>query len=586
MGEDEAVKKNWLFRRIIRQGDLKHRSTNILIPLSDVVTRQPDVPMRSDKYFICNFCCGRIKRRYRSKHLTSCREAASGLKKAKKIKEIKNFQPIIKYDDDQLYVEVLEPLKNGKCLRVLKNHYLHSFAARLWKKKLFDKAESIRKILRDLLFLEEALTNAYRCSYKKQIQDFLTMGNVGPIIKVIKDASGFHKEPFKKPELMKPTKAERLCRVIEQFAEFCMLKQEIEENCLAFDRTKRFLALFKNESETELKKLSYVVNKRRWYNKVDVLPLSSDIADLHRKLEEDSPMLTKEFKSNLTCSAWIKLANNVMSRLELWNKRREGEVGKIKVEELRNCEVATKAHIGNMSDEVKETLDDISKDMLNNYYLLETEGKTLKKVTVVIRKDLLQIMKLFAMPENRKTVGVPEINEFLFAATRGSLKNLSAGRALRTSREDPGLKLKNASAITGTSLRKHLATVTQSMDLTENQQDELANHLSHNILIHRKFYRKAQPIVELTSVNKLLNLSTTNTVKRNINKTLSEAMIPEQSQNSPEDQDSALVQESAPKDSMVQPASSSDDRRREMSYPDTDTTGKNFWFFVSSTKNY
>ncbi|KAG5868869.1 hypothetical protein JTB14_011697 [Gonioctena quinquepunctata] len=58
--------------------------------------------------------------------------------------------------------------------------------------------------------------------------------------------------------------------------------------------------------------------------------------------------------------------------------------------------------------------------------------------------------------------------------------------------------------ITGTKLRKYIATVCQVFDLTENEQDWLARHLGHGNHVHREFYRSQENAVELTKVGRLL----------------------------------------------------------------------------------
>ncbi|KAG5867371.1 hypothetical protein JTB14_008487 [Gonioctena quinquepunctata] len=65
-------------------------------------------------------------------------------------------------------------------------------------------------------------------------------------------------------------------------------------------------------------------------------------------------------------------------------------------------------------------------------------------------------------------------------------------------------QLPSPELITGTKLRKYIATVCQVFDLTENEQDWLARHLGHDIRVHREFYRLQENAVELTEVSRLL----------------------------------------------------------------------------------
>ena len=52
--------------------------------------------------------------------------------------------------------------------------------------------------------------------------------------------------------------------------------------------------------------------------------------------------------------------------------------------------------------------------------------------------------------------------------------------------------------ITSTSMRKYLATVAQVLNLKENEMDQVASHLGHDLHIHRRYYRLQESTVELT----------------------------------------------------------------------------------------
>ena len=65
-------------------------------------------------------------------------------------------------------------------------------------------------------------------------------------------------------------------------------------------------------------------------------------------------------------------------------------------------------------------------------------------------------------------------------------------------------EVENTHLFTWTCLRKHVATLCQDMEVTENDQDLLADFLGHDICIHRKFYRLPKNIMEKAKVAKIL----------------------------------------------------------------------------------
>ncbi|KAG5865126.1 hypothetical protein JTB14_030199 [Gonioctena quinquepunctata] len=58
--------------------------------------------------------------------------------------------------------------------------------------------------------------------------------------------------------------------------------------------------------------------------------------------------------------------------------------------------------------------------------------------------------------------------------------------------------------INDTKLRKYIASVSQVLNMTENETDWLVRHLGHDIRIHREFYRLHESSVELTKISRLL----------------------------------------------------------------------------------
>ncbi|KAB7500501.1 hypothetical protein Anas_14769, partial [Armadillidium nasatum] len=71
-------------------------------------------------------------------------------------------------------------------------------------------------------------------------------------------------------------------------------------------------------------------------------------------------------------------------------------------------------------------------------------------------------------------------------------------------KESKHCELKQPELLTSTRLRKYVATVSQIMNLKENEMDWLASHLGHDITIQRNFYRLQDSTIYLTKISKLL----------------------------------------------------------------------------------
>lgn len=104
---------------------------------------------------------------------------------------------------------------------------------------------------------------------------------------------------------------------------------------------------------------------------------------------------------------------------------------------------------------------------------------------------------------HRNEAGVHPDNPYVFArAKRNSRKSVRGWDCLKAVAIRANVKCPHL--VTSTKLRKYVATVCQIVDMTNSELDWLANHLGHNIDVHRDFYRLQESTLELAKVSKLL----------------------------------------------------------------------------------
>jgi hypothetical protein len=63
--------------------------------------------------------------------------------------------------------------------------------------------------------------------------------------------------------------------------------------------------------------------------------------------------------------------------------------------------------------------------------------------------------------------------------------------------------------LTSTRLRQQLATMSQALNLSETDQDQLATFMGHDLVVHRKFYRLTENVLQAAKVSKVLHLLNT-----------------------------------------------------------------------------
>ena len=129
----------------------------------------------------------------------------------------------------------------------------------------------------------------------------------------------------------------------------------------------------------------------------------------------------------------------------------------------------------------------------------EIVGKHTRTVVVMFTHDMK--CALDTLNRRRKDAAVDESNNYLFA-TQNGLGHLRGSDVVR--KYSKLCKAKNPEFLRATRLRKHVATVSQIMNLQENELDVLAGFLGHDLKTHREYYRLPESTLQVAKVSKLL----------------------------------------------------------------------------------
>ena len=102
----------------------------------------------------------------------------------------------------------------------------------------------------------------------------------------------------------------------------------------------------------------------------------------------------------------------------------------------------------------------------------------------------------------RRPTSIPKENPFVFAcATKGSIDHLRGWDCVSSYVKEIESSLREPKSITSTKLRKYIATVSQTAALSEVDIDWLAQHLGHDVRVHRECYCLHHSTTELAKVS-------------------------------------------------------------------------------------
>ncbi|CAM4558620.1 unnamed protein product [Leuciscus chuanchicus] len=351
--------------------------------------------------------------------------------------------------------------KDGVSTAIRNDHYLMQFAQSLFNKHGSDRSkhEYTRQKVTELGRLLVTLHHTTRIH---NMEEAIKPGNFFILTSAVKRVSGFDHEnnTFKAPK--------------RKISDLIMCRAHMEEDQEGIDSIRRFYTLHETKwselvSHPALSNLS-----KAKYNKSSRLPLVKDVQKLQLYLGQQVELAKEKLAVNPTAGTYAALAKVTLCQVILFNGRREGEVAQMTEKDFEGRDMS-------------QLNDDISTG------LTEVKGKKGRKVAVILTANLS------LLTSKRKECEVTESNNYLFAipCCDGHYRGQFGQFADACGAEDP-------QNLRSTNLRKQIATISQVMNLKDNELDQLADFLGHDIRVHREYYRLPQSTIQLAKISKLL----------------------------------------------------------------------------------
>ena len=235
-------------------------------------------------------------------------------------------------------------------------------------------------------------------------------------------------------------------------------------------------------------------------NNPKVLPLSRDIVKLSKYLDTKGQAATQVLKDEAhedrseadKVAAWKELSEVTLSKLILFNRKRQGEPSKMKLafyKPIKHADVD--AELG---------LSEMEKQLCQILARVEVPGKRGRTVPMLLTQQMQNWISILI--SSRDNVGISKENPYMFARLHRGFGYIRGSDCLRTHAVDCGAE--HPEYIRSTRLRKHIATMSQIVNLKENELDTLANFMGHDLRVHREYYRMPQETLQIAKLSKLL----------------------------------------------------------------------------------
>ena len=225
---------------------------------------------------------------------------------------------------------------------------------------------------------------------------------------------------------------------------------------------------------------------------VESLPDDEDVEKLYDYVIQERNKTYTELEKTFLIPISMKLAETTLILLQVFNRRRIGEVEKILVKDFQSC----------MDLMPKSQPSTSVKDSSKDYAMSKIRGKLCSNVPIFVSKEETNILKTII--KYREQVGINAENPYVFGTPHFQKTNakMDAGRILKKYAEKSGVK--DFDKITGTLLRKHFATKCSEEIQNEADVQMLANHMGHHKDIHKRIYRLNTAKGQIASMSRLL----------------------------------------------------------------------------------
>ncbi|XP_049332973.1 uncharacterized protein LOC111195432 isoform X3 [Astyanax mexicanus] len=450
---------------------------------------------RDAKDFIhCIHCQGLYSKRTLWRHMKNCpkktQDSADSQVSRKRVRSLCALANPVGRDiseglkrvlSQMTYDDVYRSVQNDKCILQFGEHMFNRHGSDV------NKHDYIRQKMREVgrLHLE-----AQKLTPLKTMEDFIIPANFSHVVSAVKMVAGFNpeKNTYRIPSLALKLghSLQKICSIVESNAMIC-------GNQTMAEQAKNFRIIHQARWNEFVSAGAITTLKEAKWNVPQILPFTEDVKLLNAYLEKKQDEYERELRIIPTADNYGSLAKVTLALAIIFNRRRAGEVSRMDMSAFMSRNNAE------LHKDIALCLPEFEQKMCQFFSRVEFRGKRGRMVAVLLKPSMVASLKLLA--EHREKCGVPKENPFMFARP-GAMSAYRGAECLRKFADECGAK--HPQALTSTRLRKHIATMSQILNLEENEADQLADFLGHDIRIHRQYYRLPQGTLQLAKMSKVL----------------------------------------------------------------------------------
>ncbi|CAI5690130.1 unnamed protein product [Oreochromis niloticus] len=505
-----------MLSKLRNKGNHRHNSEVIASGIGSLKTRRTSKkPYKGKDYIHCIYCEALYLKRDLWRHVRKCSskpvEANSEGGRKKVLSLACMSESALCQQVSPGVWKILAVMKDDEITSTVRSDFsILQLAQSFFNKHGKDptKFDYIRQTLRECGRL--LLTLRKECSIHT-FEDAVRPANFNVVIKAVKKVSGYDEE---KNCYSTPSLALKLGHSLQKVCDIIHCRALMAEDSALIKSTQSFKTLYATKWSELISHTALTTLNERHSNKPSTLPFTEDVQRLHRHLEKTTEQALKDLEEHSSPKSYSELCKATMANVILFNRRRGGEISKMTLNGFQERDTST------LHKDVAFGLTKFELYLCQHFSRVELRGKRGRKVAVLLSPDMVNAIT--RLTEKRQDCGVLAENIFLFARPH-CLTPYRGQDCLRIYATECGAE--NPEHLRSTQLRKHVATLSQILNLKNHELDQVANFLGHDIRVHREYYRLPEATTQLAKISKLLIAMEKGSLKSLQGKTLEEIEI-------------------------------------------------------------
>lgn len=479
---------------IRNKGNYAHNAAVMLSGKGELVpSKRPLKKEQGSDFMHCAYCQGLYKRKVLWRHMRSCKltPGSAAPKPGKnRVQSMCTYTgPVPSPMSKQLW-EVISAMNPDPISDIIKNDQVIIDLGQHLLNKGGDSAKNKQCVREKMREMGRLIHHARAVTTLKKMEDLINPKRYMETVEAVKATCGYDNETNK---FLIPSLANKLGHSLVKVSKLLKAQGLITNNKELVKRASEFQDVHQEKwnemiSATALRN----IREAKW-NVPSLMPFTEDVQKLHAYLRQAQDEWYNSLTEVPSTKAWVELSKVCLAQIILFNRRREGEVSSMPLNAFSSRDTS------DPHEDVDWALSEVEKKLCRHFSRIIIRGKRGRPVPVLLTPKMLSALELLV--KQRDACGVPKDNAYMFARPE-AMTHFRGSDCLRGFATVCGAKCPKS--LTSTRLRKHAATLSTVLNMTDTEMDQLANFLGHDIRIHREFYRLPEKTLQLAKISKVL----------------------------------------------------------------------------------